>query len=166
MQIVPLLQVPELLHTAASALFDAFGQADPSASIQRGVGRLTSRLNQDELPICLVAHESGEFLGTASVVIEELASHPHLSPWLSGVLVQPTHRRRGIGKALVASCVHFAADLGFEQMYLFTPESKAFYGRLGWQPFESVSRANSSGTIMSRSVVPNPSFQRTAFGSL
>ena len=157
MQIVPLIHHPELLHTTAAALYEAFGRTDPTASVKRGVVRLTSRLNQDQLPCCLVAHDNGEFLGTASVVIEELSSHPHLTPWLSGVLVRSTHRRRGIGTALVASCVELAANLGVQRMFLFTPESTEFYGRLGWQHVEAISNTDYTGTIMSKSVAPNPS---------
>jgi len=157
MQIAPLIQHPEFLHAAAAALYDAFGHTDPDASVKRGIARLTSRLNQDLLPFCLIAHDNGEFLGTASVVTEELSSHSHLTPWLSGVLVRPTHRRRGIGTALVASCVELAANFGVQRMYLFTPESSEFYGRLGWQHVEAISNAYSTGIIMSRPVAPNPS---------
>ena len=157
MQIAPLSHHPELLHAAAAALYDAFGHSDPNASFQRGIARLTSRLNQDQLPFCLVAHDNGEFLGTASVVIDELPSHPHLTPWLSGVLVRPTHRRRGIGTALVASCVELSANCGVRRMYLFTPDSTEFYGRLGWQHVEAISNAYFTGTIMSRPVAPYPS---------
>ena len=157
MQIAPLAHHPELLHTAAAALYEAFGHADPTASVQRGIARLTSRLNYEHLPFCLVAHDSGQFLGTASVVIEELPSHSHLTPWLSGVLVPRMHRRRGIGTALVASCVERAAQFGVRRMFLFTPESTEFYGRLGWQHVEAISNPTSTGTIMARPVAPNPS---------
>ena len=157
MQVVPLIDHPELLNTVAAALYDAFGHSDPNASFQRGIARLTSRLNQDQLPFCLIAHDNGEFLGTASVVIEELTSHSHLTPWLSGVLVQSTHRRRGIGTALVSSCVELAANFGVRRMYLFTPDSTEFYGRLGWQHVEAISNAYSTGTIMSRPVARYPS---------
>ena len=126
MQIDPLAHHPEVLHTSAAALYEAFGYADPTASVQRGIARLTARLNDEHLPFCLVAHDNGEFLGTASVVIEELASHSQFSPWLSGVLVSRMYRRRGIGTALVSSCVERAVKFGVRRMFLFTPESTEF----------------------------------------
>ena len=59
-----------------------------------------------------------------------------LSPWLKGLYVIPSARRRGYGELLVRRCQDWASSLGFGALHLFTERSsaaQALYTRLGWQ---------------------------------
>jgi amino-acid N-acetyltransferase len=49
------------------------------------------------------------------------------------LVVQPQHRRRGLGKALVSGCVEEAHQLGLTRLFVLTylPE---FFHRLGFRP--------------------------------
>lgn len=76
--------------------------------------------------------------------------HPHLTPWLSSVYVPPEHRGRGIATALSLRAVEEARRLGHERIYLFTPNSRALYARLGWQDLEVLHRQGISLTVMVR----------------
>jgi len=62
---------------------------------------------------------------------EDVATHMHLTPWLSSLVVAPAHRKRGIAAALVAHIETCATSGGASTLYLLT-ESPSYYFRLGW----------------------------------
>lgn len=94
--------------------------------------RLEQHLNRDALPIAWVAHIDDEPVGTAALRAADLPGHEHLTPWLGGVFVHRPFRRRGVGSALCGVVEDKARALGFERLYLFTPDQQALYARLGW----------------------------------
>ena len=75
---------------------------------------------RDDLPLGLASFEGGVPTGTLSILEQDLGRSSELSPWIAGVYVDPPHRGKGIGKALVESGVKEARRLGFESVYLFT----------------------------------------------
>src|SRR5699024_8223156 len=100
--------------------------------------RLHENLAPSPIPLALVAHEGGRFLGTASVIASDLPERPHLTPWVAAVWVEPDARRRGLGAALVNRATQACFDLGAAAAYLCArPERHAFYERLGWTKMES-----------------------------
>jgi N-acetylglutamate synthase-like GNAT family acetyltransferase len=72
----------------------------------------------------------------------------NLSPWLASVYVPPSHRRRGFGAALCQRTVHEARRLGYERIYLFTPDKADFYNALGWKEIEQAKYRNQKVTVM------------------
>jgi len=87
------------------------------------------------LPTTLLALEGEELLGSVSLVFEDAPElQEHGSPWLASLYVKPEARGRGIGAALVQAALARAAEEGVEELFLFTPEHKDFYARLGWRP--------------------------------
>ena len=55
---------------------------------------------------------------------------------LASVYVDPPHRDKGVGSQLVQHVMTEARQLGFAEMYLFTPDREQFYTRLGWRVHE------------------------------
>jgi GNAT superfamily N-acetyltransferase len=87
----------------------------------------------DGLPTTLVALEGAELLGSVSLVFEDAPElQEHGSPWLASLYVTPPARGRGLGTALARAAVARAAAEGIGELFLFTPEHRAFYARLGW----------------------------------
>lgn len=87
------------------------------------------------LPTTLLAIEDGELLGSVSLVFEDAPElSEHGSPWLASLYVTPSARGRGIGAQLARAAVERAAEEGVAELFLFTPEHRAFYERLGWRP--------------------------------
>jgi predicted N-acetyltransferase YhbS len=90
---------------------------------------------QSGLPATLLAIEGEELLGSVSLVFEDAPElQEHGSPWLASLYVKPEARGRGIGARLARAAVARAAAEGVEELFLFTPEHKDFYARLGWRP--------------------------------
>jgi GNAT superfamily N-acetyltransferase len=83
------------------------------------------------------------------LIANDMDTHPEYSPWLAGVFASPTHRRRGIGRALSEHVVHEAAGLGFATLYLYTPNAQDFYSRLGWSTLQRTRYRDTDATIMS-----------------
>lgn len=94
-------------------------------------------LTSEGIPFALVAHQGGAFMGTVSVIPNDMEERPQYSPWVAAVWVDADARRFGIGSALVAAAVNAAFDLGFSQVFLCaTPENSSFYQRASWKRLE------------------------------
>src|SRR5690606_11597556 len=88
--------IPQLArwhHAEWAALFPHVNLADREA-------RLRDRVRRGSIPIGFVALANDAIVGMGSLIACDLESHSHLSPWLAGVLVAPTHRGMGVGSAL------------------------------------------------------------------
>ncbi|MEO8161777.1 MAG: GNAT family N-acetyltransferase [Arenimonas sp.] len=116
-------------HAQWGHLYSHWTQEVALAELQEHAARATG------LPTTLVAVEDEALLGSVSLVLEdapELAEHG--SPWLASLYVIPQARGRGIGARLVHAAVARAAVEGIAELFLFTPEHRDFYQRLGWRP--------------------------------
>jgi GNAT superfamily N-acetyltransferase len=127
---------PEFFDTVADRIWRASwkGNGTPLAYI---TGRLTENLNDEPLPIALVAHDGEKFLGTASVIASDLEERPQFTPWVAAVWVEPHARSRGVGAALVGRAARDCFALGIARAYLCArPALTSFYEPLGWIPIE------------------------------
>ena len=73
-----------------------------------------------------------------------------LSPWLAGLYVAPSQRKKGIGSTLVSNIEKKAYELGVKNLYLYTPKSEIFYARLGWHIHEKTEYHGHPVTIMNK----------------
>jgi GNAT superfamily N-acetyltransferase len=126
-----------------------FGYLNPANTVERYVERLTASLQKSELPMTFVALRDDTLFGSASLVAQTI-THPHLSPWLSSVYVDPAYRGRGIASALIGTVERAAAGMGFEKIYLFTPASEKLYAALGWELMEYSQYRDLKIAIMSK----------------
>ena len=95
-------------------------------------------LNAGPIPTAFVAHEGRRFLGTASLIACDEQSRPQYTPWVAAVWVEPEHRRRGIGAALVGAAEEAAFGTGAGRVYLLArAHRRPFYEKLGWSVFEA-----------------------------
>jgi GNAT superfamily N-acetyltransferase len=143
---------PEFTETVADRVWRAWwrGKGYPLEYIE---GRVAENLNGTAVPFAVVAHEDGLFLGTASVILSDLDERPEYTPWVAAVWVDPEHRRRGVGAALVRKAAQGALESGTDLVYLCAlPERRDFYERLGWQRLEeNVGRNGLTVLTLSRS---------------
>jgi N-acetylglutamate synthase-like GNAT family acetyltransferase len=126
-----------------------FGYLNPANTVERYVERLTASLQGSDLPTTFVALRDDTLLGSASLVRQTI-THPHLSPWLSSVYVDPQYRGGGIASALVGRVERAAAEMGLQKIYLFTPGSEKLYARLGWELMEYSQHHELKIAIMSK----------------
>jgi GNAT superfamily N-acetyltransferase len=129
-----------------------FGYLNPANTVERYVERLTASLQRSDLPTTFIALRDDTLLGSASLVRQTI-THPHLSPWLSSVYVDPRHRGGGIASALVGRVETAAAEMGSDRIYLFTPSSEKLYAGLGWKLMEYSDYRGLTLAIMSKALV-------------
>lgn len=127
-----LRQRPDFFDTVADRIWQAWWKPRGHACDEIR-GRLAENMNAEPMPLAMVAHRGGEFLGTVSVIASDLEERPHLSPWVAAVWVEPHARGHGIGAALVDRAAEACFALGVPRAYLCArPERTSFYQRLGW----------------------------------
>ncbi len=134
--IADLRQCPEFFDAVADRIWQAWWKphGHPLDYIR---GRLRENMEATALPLALVAHEDGNFLGTTSVIASDLAERPQFTPWVAAVWVEPEARRHGVGAALVDRAAQACFALGADRAYLCArPERAGFYQRLGWTSIE------------------------------
>ncbi len=132
-RILALAEAPHLIPTLRRwlvtewpAYYGPSGPGDAGADLQ-------ARAQRAALPVGVVAlDEEGAPLGTAALTATSIRSHAHLTPWLSGLLVEPTARRRGIGARLVEAIEAEAVARGFERLYAATDTAGGILARRGW----------------------------------
>jgi len=129
---------PETVPTLAEWHHHQFQHLSPGSTVERCASSLRAQSGRRQIPTTLVALAEGRPLGSASLVAQDMAVRPELSPWLATVFVAPEFRRRGIGSSLVRRIIGEARALGAERIYLYTPDKERFYTDLGWNTLENV----------------------------
>jgi GNAT superfamily N-acetyltransferase len=108
-------------------------------------------LTAEPIPFALVAHEGETFFGTASVIASDCEQRPEYTPWVAAVWVEPEHRGKGIGSALVRAAAGQAHALGFDPVHLCAlPPMHGFYERLGFRLLEEGVTASGLAVFRSR----------------
>ncbi len=113
--------------------------------IQRG---LNGRINENEMPITLIAHDERGVLGTASLNAVDMDILPEFTPWLSSVFVHPEHRGLGIAKTLAQEIEKIAKKMGYQKLYLFNPISHGVFEKLGWTVLKTIPVAGKEIAIL------------------
>lgn len=141
MQIGYLADHPAFISTLARWHHAQWSYLSPDSTVEHRIARLQAHLGKEQIPTTFVAYDTAAdgtetAIGSASLIAQDMDTHPELSPWLASVYVATEHRRQGIGSALVRRVAQEAAKLGVDKLYLFTPDQDHFYARLGWQEIE------------------------------
>ena len=165
MQISYLADHPEFIPVLAPAIVEHWRAVLPEETIERRVIKLQKHVNKDMLPIGWVAHADGRVFGTAALRVHDLEGREDLTPWLGGVFVLPEHRRRGVATALCRAAEERAWSLGFEALYLFTPDQQSLYARLGWRKSERAVWRGLESDIMIKTKPPNTALAVDGRGS-
>lgn len=119
---------------------------------QQDAGELCALVKNSDFETALVALLGNEPVGSVLLVSHELDASHDLSPWLAGLVVAETHRRLGIGRALVRALEDRARALGVETLYLYTWQARDFYARLGWSAMETFVQDDEPMTLMARNL--------------
>ena len=109
----------DVLGTIAQDVFDS--PLDP---------RATHEFLRDPRHHVVVAIDTGVVVGFASAVHYVHPDKPSPELWINEVGVAPTHRRRGIGKAILHKLLDHARDLGCAEAWVLTDRANEAAMRL------------------------------------
>jgi predicted N-acetyltransferase YhbS len=140
-----------VVDTLAGWHFAEFDSLAGAESLERYRLVLDSYATDESVPTTLVAIESGEVLGSASLLKNDLPIRQRLTPWLAQLYVSPAGRGRGVGAALVQRTLSEAASQGFDTLYLYTSGTlPQYYGQRGWKCRETLDYLGKERTVMER----------------
>ncbi len=148
MQIAYLVDHPQHIPTLASWLYGEWGHLNPGDSVERRVARLSTHTGRPGIPTTLIALDGDILTGSASLVQNDLTSHPHLTPFMASVYIDPAQRRRGAATALVRQMIVTTGLLGIETLYLITHDQQQLYEKLGWSAIEDLHYRGEDVTLM------------------
>lgn len=136
MKIVDLNEALELKPIVANRIWQAFWR--PYGAVLSDVETaLDDVLAGGAFPFSLVATDGGQFTGTVTAIVSDLAARPQLSPWIAALWVEPDRRGAGIAAALTDAAAAKLFEQGMSPIYLCAkPPMLAFYERLGWSLIE------------------------------
>jgi predicted N-acetyltransferase YhbS len=141
---------PEHLARVAAWQHTEFGYLNPAICLEQREERLRESLSATGLPLTMVAvSDDGDPVGAATLLPRTI-THPHLTPWLSTVVVPPASRGRGIASALSLRLALEAGRFGFPAIYLFTPRNESLYRHAGWTTIETADVNGTPVAIMAR----------------
>lgn len=121
---------------------------NPNAGLTQHIAKLQKLCKTQSIPTAFIALVDTQPIGSASLVAHDILREVPLTPWLASVYVSPSYRQKGIGTALVQRSVREARILGYERLYLFTPNQQDFYRRLGWKAMHHVVIKGHDMTVM------------------
>ena len=130
-----LADVPHLVEAIGRMRCAEFGSPDTAdewiATTRREAGR-------DDLPVTWVAiDEAGTALGAVGLGTSDVPDRPELVPCVWGMVVRPDVRKAGVGRMLLRRLEEFAADKGYERIWVLTgPPAVEYYERCGWRRVE------------------------------
>jgi len=147
MQIIDLSLAPQYIPQLAAWHHQQWSYLNPAVTVEQRIEELHTHLANLVLPRTFIA-VADELLGSASLVAHDMDTHPELTPWLASVFVNPLHRKRGIGAALVREVMETAAQAGIKTLSLFTPDQEPLYRQLGWHTIGKEHYRDAEVTIM------------------
>ena len=139
MRIEPLNKYKHFTHDIAKMLHEEWSDLSPWASIHTIENRFNTSSNEEIFPITLLALSDEDCLiGTASVKLLEVPSHPNKVHWLGEVFIPKELRGQGIGSALILFCINYCVNNQVSELFLYTPDQQALYRRFGWVDIDSL----------------------------
>jgi N-acetylglutamate synthase-like GNAT family acetyltransferase len=149
MEINHISKLPQAIPIIARWLENEWGDLSPDVNFSKICSDLQKQKNIHHIPETFIAVENNKFLGTASLVENDMSTRSELTPWLAGVFVDPTYRNNGVGTELVKTVLSEAEIIGINKFYLWTTNKMNYYTKLGWQFFEKANYLKKNVTIMS-----------------
>lgn len=153
MKIELLSEHPRLIPEIVDLKFQEFSYLVPQKTKADFLKGVQAHLSAPNLPIAyVIVTEEKEFVGTFSLRQCDMESHSHFTPWVGSILVHPSKRNQGIGSILVKNAELTALEMGFAQLYLFTPNKAAWYAKLGWETVEKTLFNEIPVTVMTKNL--------------
>lgn len=127
---------PEFAAQVSDRVWNAWWRGQ-GVSFEFIKGLVNENFASSGIPLALVAHDDGVFLGTASVIESDVEARPQYTPWVAAVWVDDDARKSGVGSALVRAGAEAAFKQGFETVYLCAkPRLTDYYEGMGWRKIE------------------------------
>lgn len=156
MDIVYLHDYQKAIPVLANWFHQQWGFLHPDRTLGDVINELCEPISKNGLPLIRVLLDTHKPIGTASLVEQDMPDWEEaksMTPWLASVFVDTHMRQRGFGEQLVRNIESEAETLGYDKLYLFTPDKKHWYQKLGWQTLMDTHYHDEPVTVMCKKLV-------------
>lgn len=119
--------VPHYFDNVFESIYNEWGNNNPNY----WKSWIKSSIRVNGIPATYVVLSDDEYVGTFSIWNCDLQSRQDLSPWVGGIVVNPSFRGQGIGLFIQTEVKRILKNEGIRQAFLFT-EFEEFYEKSGW----------------------------------
>lgn len=150
-----LAEVPELVPLVAKWSYDAWGQYDPTLTLEGQIKSLSSKLNIDKIPMTFVAFKDNIPVATVGLKARiPFSGYEDRKLWLSSFIVLEPYRNQGIGSYLLNHAYKEAKKLGYSKISLFTSNAMnaQWYAQKGWHQFATDTYQNHTVTLFEKNL--------------
>lgn len=132
-KIIPLSERPEFAHACAAWSYGEWGCHYPKADLRKSIEGYEKRAkNNNDIPFTYIGLRDDKIIGMVSLVENDHEEHKDLTPWIASVYIHREFRGRGYASAMIQKMHIKAKELGFNHLYLFTPDAMALYQKNGY----------------------------------
>ncbi len=147
-----LADVPEFAADTARLLAQTWPQHYGADGRGDASGDLARRVRHTGLPIAVVAVQTAQVFGTATLSANSFGKVDE-SPWLIGLCIAPDMRGRGFASALVAAIEGIARERGCDAIHTTTQSARGLLLRRNWQDLRTVpDETGAHWTVMRKSL--------------
>lgn len=136
------------LPTLAKWFHNEWGYLHPGATLENRLKELSLYLINKNLPECFVLEQHNKLIASASLVNNDMDTRQDLFPWLASVYVDENLRKKGYGELVVKKVMNQAKQIGFKELFLFTPDQENWYKKFGWDKIERTTYRDTDVTLM------------------
>lgn len=137
MEICNLAALPTFADIIADRAWNQWW-AESGVSLAEYRAHLDPMIEGEGIPLALVAHRGGEYVGSVLLIENDLDDRPQYAPWIAALWVEPEMRRNGIAAKLMDAARTEASALGHALCYLSaTPDNSPYYLARGFTQIES-----------------------------
>lgn len=148
MKILFLKERPEYFSEVAEIIFNQWGHKTPENRLEEMKEKLEGFLNEDRIPFNVICLREQKLIACYNIMLTDPPARTDLSPWLGSLYVKPHCRNKGIGSTLVKHAINILNLWNIKTVYLCTPDKQRMYGRLGWNPIDTVEFRGEIVTVM------------------
>ena len=152
LEIAYLVDHSELVPTLADWFAKEWGGQETTLAQKQFTEVLEGRMNRDQPPITFIGFLENEIVGTATLMVQEIETHPQYEHWLSSVYVRERYRRKGIVSEMIKVVIDKESQLEIDSLYLYTRRKASLYAKFGWTALEETEYRGKVVYIMQRHV--------------
>jgi len=152
LEIVDIREAPDCIDLLASWHYQEWSSLYPDETEEDFAAELRKCLQQAAVPTTFIALVQGEPVGSISLLARDMDIDEPWGPWLANFYVRPGYRRGGIGRKLIEQLLAHGRRNGIEGLCLFTPHTRKYYERLGWQTVRTTEYQGEIVDIMYRAL--------------
>ena len=121
------------LNTLIDVHYNHWVKFNPKMKKEDTIFKFKTLYTTPGLPFGVALFDKNQIVGFCVFKKENLKKYPEIFPWLSDVMILPSFRGKGYGKALLEYGQKTLKEMGYSTIYVWTDQAPDFYKKLGFQ---------------------------------